>query len=137
MQKVESGKKKVVITGIAGFLGSWVTKLFLEDGSFEVRGTVRDKNNEKKIDPLRKAFGDRFNELELVEADLLKPETLVAAIEGCDFVVHTASPVPIEHSNDENVVIRPALEGTLTIVRACQKLKVKRLVMTSSVAAIM
>ena len=53
MDKLVSGKKKVVITGIAGFLGSWVAKLFLEDGSFEVRGTVRDKNNEKKIDPLR------------------------------------------------------------------------------------
>ena len=53
MDQFTSGKKKVVITGIAGYLGSWVTKLFLEDGSFQVRGTVRDKNNEKKIDPLR------------------------------------------------------------------------------------
>ncbi len=117
-------KKKVVITGVAGYLGSWVTKLFLEDGSFEVRGTVRDKTNEKKIDPLRQAFGERFNDLELVEADLLKPESLFSAIEGCDFVVHTASPVPSNFPKDENIVIIPALEGTLSVVRACQKFKI-------------
>jgi GDP-D-mannose dehydratase len=49
---VETHKKKVVITGISGFLGSYVTKVFLEDGGFKVRGTVRDKKNQKKIGPL-------------------------------------------------------------------------------------
>jgi nucleoside-diphosphate-sugar epimerase len=91
---VESSKKKVVITGISGFLGSQVTAYFLRDDSFVVRGTVRDKNNEKKLAPLRKAFGENFNKIELVEADLLKPESLETAIQGCDYVVHTASPVP-------------------------------------------
>ncbi len=93
---VESSKKKVVITGITGFLGSHVCNYFLMDGSFDVRGTVRDKNNETKLAPLRKAFGENFNKLELVEADLLKPETIDEAIKGCDYVIHTASPFPIE-----------------------------------------
>jgi dihydroflavonol-4-reductase len=79
---VESSKSKVVITGITGFLGSHVCDVYLKDGSFHVRGTVRDKKNEKKIDPIRKAFGENFDKLELFEADLLKPETLDAAIEG-------------------------------------------------------
>ncbi len=133
---VESTKKKVVITGISGFLGSTVTKLFLEDGGYTVRGTVRDTKNEKKLAPLRKAFGDRFNDLELVEADLLKPESLSAAIEGCDYVVHTASPFPLANPRDENEIIRPAVEGTLAVMRACHKFKVKRVVITSSIASI-
>ena len=46
-------------------------KTFLEDGTYRVRGTVRSITNEKKIEPLKKAFGDLFSKLELVEADLL------------------------------------------------------------------
>ena len=134
---VESSRKKVVITGITGFLGSHVCDYFLKDGTFDVRGTVRDKKNEAKLAPLRKAFGDNFSKLELVEADLLKPETIDEAVKGCDYVVHTASPFPIEAPKDENVLIRPAVEGTMAAVRAAHKYKVKRIVITSSVAAIM
>jgi len=134
---MESSKKKVVITGISGFLGSQVCKLFLESGNYQVRGTVRDKNNEKKIAPLKKAFGEHFNDLELVEADLLNAESLDRAIQGMDFVVHTASPFPGETPKDENVIIKPAVEGTMAVVRAVHKYGIRRLVITSSVAAIM
>ncbi len=109
---------------------------FLRDGTYTVRGTVRDKNNAKKVDPLRKAFGDKFNNLELFEADLLKAESLDAAIQGCDFVVHTASPFPLVPPKDENDLIKPAVEGTLAVVKAAHKYKVKRVVITSSCAAI-
>ncbi len=134
---VESTRAKVVITGITGFLGSYVCDYFLKDGGYHVRGTVRDKNNEKKVAPIRKAFGENFSKLELVEADLLKPETLDAAIAGMDYVVHTASPFVLESPKDENVLIKPAVEGTLAVVKAAHKHKVKRVVITSSVAAIM
>ncbi|TNV77275.1 hypothetical protein FGO68_gene7656 [Halteria grandinella] len=133
---VESSKKKVVITGISGFMGSQVCAAFLRDGGFIVRGTVRDKTNEAKIGPLRKAFGTKFEELELFNADLLQPESLDAAIAGMDYVVHTASPLPFESPEDENVVIKPAVEGTLAVMRAAHKHKVKRVVMTSSAAAV-
>ena len=74
---VEStSKPKVVITGISGYLGSYVCHTFLQDGRFQIRGTVRDPNNEQKVEPLKKAFGDKFSELELFPADLLKPESL-------------------------------------------------------------
>lgn len=134
---VESTKPKVVITGITGFLGSYVCDYFLKDGAYHVSGTVRDKNNEKKLAPIRKAFGENFSKLELVEADLLKPETLDAAIAGQDFVVHTASPFTLNPPKDENELIRPAVEGTLAVVRAAHKHKVKRVVITSSVVSIM
>ena len=66
--------------------------LFLKDGGFTVRGTVRDKTNEQKIAPLRAAFGENVNKLELRNADLLDEKSLDDAIEGATFVVHTASP---------------------------------------------
>ena len=47
----------VVITGVTGYLGSVTFRKFIEDGSFRVRGTVRDVTNETKIGPLRRAFG--------------------------------------------------------------------------------
>jgi nucleoside-diphosphate-sugar epimerase len=46
---VETQKQKVLITGITGFLGSWVTEIFLRDGRFEIRGTVRSKLNKDKL----------------------------------------------------------------------------------------
>jgi len=59
---VEQGEKPLVtITGVTGFLGTWVTKMYLEAGSFRVRGTVRSLNNASKIDPLKKTLGESFS----------------------------------------------------------------------------
>ena len=93
---------------------------------------MRDKTNEAKLAPLKKAFGELFNKIELVEADLLKPDTLANAIKGCDYVVHVASPLPFIDPKDENDLIRPALEGTLAVLQAARDHKVKRVVITSS-----
>jgi nucleoside-diphosphate-sugar epimerase len=136
---VESSNDKplVLITGITGYLGSWVTRTFLEDGRYRVRGTVRDKTNEKKIQPLRDGFGEElFNSIELVEADLLKPETIENACEGCQIIVHTASPFPNKKPKNEDELITPAREGTLAALRGAQKHGAKRVVVTSSMAAI-
>ena len=51
---VQAEEKPIVtITGITGFLGSWTCLKYLEDGGFRVRGTVRDRNNEAKVAPIR------------------------------------------------------------------------------------
>jgi len=88
----------VLITGISGYLGSHVCNLFLQDGSFKVRGSVRDKTNEKKLQPLRDAFKEKFNDIELVEVDLMNEESMAKAAEGCQYIVHTASPFPMTGS---------------------------------------
>ena len=62
-----AAKPLVVITGISGFLGGQVALQHIQDGGYRIRGTVRDLNNQKKIAPLREAFGDDiFNQIELV-----------------------------------------------------------------------
>jgi len=97
---------------------------------------VRSTSNLKKIEPLKKAFGEYFNQLELVEADLLDENSLMQACSGSTYIVHTASPFPIENPRHEDEVIKPAVEGTLAIMKAARANKVKRVVITSSTAAI-
>lgn len=133
---VESTKQTVVITGVSGYLGSHVALLFLKDGSYNVRGTVRDAKNPTKIEPLRKAFGDLFNQLTLVEADLNNEESIFASIKGANLVVHTASPFPLAPPRNENDLINPAVNGTASVMKACHANKVSRVVITSSIAAI-
>lgn len=107
----------------------------MQDGGFRVRGTVRDKNNEAKIAPLREAFGDLFNQLELFEADLMNEESLINAIAGSKYVVHIAS--PMFHSDDESGLVPPAINGTMAVMKACRAANVRRCVMTSSGLAVM
>ena len=130
------GKPIVTITGISGYVGAQTCLYFLKNGSFKVRGTVRSLNNPKKIEPLKRAFGEYFDQLELVEADLLDEKSMIQAMEGSTYIVHTASPFPIENPKNEDVLIKPAVEGTLAVMKAAQINKVKRVVVTSSVAAI-
>ena len=60
-----------------------------------------------------------------------------SAVRGCDYVLHTASPFPPDQPSNEDIVIKPAVEGALNVLRACAKENsVKRVVLTSSVAAI-
>ena len=67
----------------------------------------------------------------------MSPESLDKAVEGMDFVVHTASPVPGKgEPKDPNIFIRPAVEGTLAILAAAYKHKVKRVVITSSLSSV-
>lgn len=134
---VESRKPTVVITGVSGYLGSHVALVFLKDGGYNVVGTVRDTKNPKKIEPLQKAFGDHFAQLTLVEADLNDEKSIFKAIEGAEYVVHTASPFPLKNPKHENELIIPAVNGTKAVMSACHANKVKRVVITSSVAAIM
>lgn len=109
----------VVVTGITGYMGSWVGLLALQSGKYRVRGTVRSKTNTAKLDPIRQAYGEHFDNLELVEADLLDPESLARAMVGATYVLHTASPFTIAEPRDENELIRPAVDGTLSVMRAC------------------
>ena len=100
-----------------------------------MRGTVRDKKNEKKMQPFKDGLGRLYEGMEVVEADLEKPETLDDAIEGCLYVIHCASPFPQANPTTADALVKPAVEGTLAVMRACQKHGVRRIVITSSIFA--
>ena len=109
-------KDSVLITGVTGYIGSQVCKKFLEEGIYNVAGTVRDINDPKKIQIVKDAFKNLYDQLELVSVDLNDSKSIEKAIAGRDFVIHTASPFPLENPKDEQEVIGPALNGTLAVL---------------------
>lgn len=126
----------VLVTGASGYIGGHVAREFLEHG-YRVRGTVRSLANPKKVDHLRALGAAHGGRLELVEADLERDAGWKDAVAGCTYVEHVASPFPAAAPKDENELIRPAVDGTLRVLRAASEDgSVRRVVVTSSVAAV-
>uniref|UniRef100_A0A2N9IEH3 cinnamoyl-CoA reductase n=1 Tax=Fagus sylvatica TaxID=28930 RepID=A0A2N9IEH3_FAGSY len=119
----------VCVTGAGGFLASWMVKLLLERGYF-VKGTVRNPDDPKN-GHLKELEGAK-ERLTLCKADLLDFESLKAAINGCDGVFHTASPV----TDDPEQMVEPAVNGTKNVIIAAAEAKVRRVVFTSSIGAV-
>lgn len=141
MTIIELKSAKVLVSGASGYIGSHVCQRLLLNG-YKVRGTVRNVADEEKVKKLKQQITentgvDNLPELEIVEADLLKEDSWPAAIDGCDYICHVASPFPIEIPNDPDTIIKPAVEGTLNVLKAAAaNPKIKRVVITSSIAAI-
>ena len=132
-----SGLEKLLVTGVGGFLGLWCAKKALESGKYEVYGTIRDNTDEKKVSAIRKALGEHGSDLHVRSLELNNEETCEAALEGIDYVLHTASPFIMESPKDENEMINPAVNGTLYVLRAAVKHGVKKVVTTGSAANIL
>ena len=127
--------KPVLVTGASGFIAIHCIIQLLEQG-YHVRGTLRSMNRENELRNTLKKFVQADERLTFVHADLLEDTGWADAMQGCEYVLHVASPFPFETPKDENDLIRPAKEGTLRILRAAAANNVKRVVLTSSVAAI-
>jgi nucleoside-diphosphate-sugar epimerase len=126
----------VLVTGGTGYIATHIVQQ-LQQAGHKVRATVRSLNHEQKIKPLKQLCPSAIYPLELVEADLLKADSWPAAVRNCSYVIHTASPVPVNLPKDELEVICPAVNGTLAVLRACREVGgVKRVVLTSSIAAV-
>lgn len=119
---------RVLVTGAAGFVAGHCVRELFQYG-YEVRGTVRDLGAIEKVGYLRD-----LGPIELVEADLTSDDGWADAMEGCEAVLHTASPFFI--TDDESRLLGPAIEGTLRVLRAASNAGVRRVVVTSSTAAI-
>ncbi len=128
----------VLVTGGTGFVATHLVAQLLDRG-YTVRASVRSLANPAKVEPLRRLGEGRKGRLELFEADLLRPGSFDAAIDGCRYVFHVASPflLPEQIKNTGADVIRPAVEGTRNIIAGIEAApSVERLVLTSTVGAI-
>jgi len=124
--------KTVCVTGASGFIASWLVKLLLERG-YTVGGTIRNPEKAKFLLQLPGA-SDR---LKLFSADLLEPGSFDEAVAGCDGVFHVASPIIVAAITDPQAqFIEPAVNGTLNVLASCAKAHTRRVVLTSTVAAI-
>src|SRR5258706_9907208 len=125
----------VLVTGASGFIAIHCIIQLLEQG-YQVRGTLRAMNRENELRNTLTKFVQADDRLSFVQADLLEDAGWADAARGCDYVLHIASPFPFEAPKDENDLIRPAKEGTLRVLHAAADNGVKRVVLTSSIAAI-
>ena len=126
----------VLVTGGSGFIGVHCILQLLAAGH-RVRTTVRNLNREADVRAMLKQGGaDPGNSLQFFAANLEKDAGWAEAVAGCDYVLHVASPLPPNVPKHEDDLIIPAREGTLRVLRASRDAGVKRVVLTSSFAAI-
>ncbi|MFT7307426.1 MAG: dihydroflavonol-4-reductase [Candidatus Azotimanducaceae bacterium] len=126
---------KVLVTGASGFIGSHTVLEFLNNG-YEVRGSIRDLARADGLKNMLSKHTEHIEKLEFVAASLTEPDSWAEAVAGCDGVIHIASPVPIAQPKDPNELIIPAREGATNVLKAAQLAGIKRIVLTSSVAAV-
>jgi nucleoside-diphosphate-sugar epimerase len=133
---VGSDQDVVLVTGASGYIAGHCIRDLLEHG-YRVRGTVRSLADPAKVAHLRAMAETLPGTLEFVEADLEADDGWDQAVKGCTYVMHVASPNPPSIPRHEEDLIRPAVEGTLRLLRACAEApSVKRVVLTSSIVAI-
>jgi len=131
--------KTILVTGASGFIAKHIV-LQLLDAGFRVRGSVR---NAARADQVRAAMlahvadpNDLEDRLGFATLDLTTDNGWGPAMVGVDAVLHTASPFPLSQPDDQDALIRPAVDGTLRALRTANKAGVNRVVLTSSVVAI-
>lgn len=130
-------KNTVLVTGGSGFVGIHTIIQLLQAG-YQVRTTLRSLSKKDIVITALKEKGIEVSDDNLVffEADLTSDDNWEAAMEGVDYVLHVASPFPARDPADENELIIPARDGALRVLKAAQQAGVKRVVLTSSFAAV-
>lgn len=127
--------KQVLVTGATGFIGLQTIYDLLEAG-YRVRGTMRTLDRADNIRDILRNHTPLADMLECVPADLSSDAGWDTAVAGCDYVLHVASPAPAVQPKNPDDLINPARDGTLHVLRAARRAGVRRVVMTSSSAAI-
>ena len=125
----------VLVTGGSGFIAGYCIAQALNEG-WRVRTTVRDLGREAGLRAAVAGLAKAGDRLEVVVADLDKDAGWKEAVRGCTYVLHVASPFPSSAPKDDDELVRPARDGALRVLVASRDAGVKRVVMTSSVAAI-
>lgn len=128
--------EKVLVTGGSGFLAGYCILALLRAG-YEVRTTLRSLAREPALrQGLAGAGVDAGDRLQIAIADLLDDAGWDDAVAGCAYVLHVASPLSAAVPKNEDELIQPARDGTLRVLHAAHRAGVKRVVLTSSFAAI-
>ncbi|MBK8397969.1 MAG: NAD-dependent epimerase/dehydratase family protein [Leptospiraceae bacterium] len=129
--------KPILVTGGSGYIASWVVKYLLEEGH-TVHTTVRDKTQKDKYLHLEEIANNSKGKLVVFDADLMKKDSFLEAMQECELVIHMASPFFVVGIKDaQKDLIGPAKDGTANVLHSANVTKsVKRIVLTSSCASI-
>ncbi|XP_054801025.1 cinnamoyl-CoA reductase 1 isoform X2 [Prosopis cineraria] len=125
----------VCVTGANGFIGSWLVKTLLQNPRYaSIHATLFPNSDASHL------FGlhlDAKSRIKLFEVDVLDAASVTRAVDGCSGVFHVASPCTLEDPVDpQKELVLPAVQGTLNVLEAAKKCNVKRVVLTSSISAI-
>jgi nucleoside-diphosphate-sugar epimerase len=134
-RELKTPMPKVLVTGASGFIAKHCIAELLRRG-FPVRGTLRSLDRADEVRASVARAGAAPEGLELVSADLTRDDGWDAAVAGCEFVQHVASPFPIREPKRREDVIGPAREGALRVLAAATRGGIKRVVLTSSIVSI-
>ncbi|KAL7158538.1 hypothetical protein ABFS83_02G150500 [Erythranthe nasuta] len=132
----DNEKGRVCVTGGTGYLGSWLVKKLLEDGIFSINTTTRPNPEGRRDVSFLTNLPGASERLKIFSADLDRPETFAAAIEGCVGVFHVAHPLDFEERETEEVKTKRVIAGLKGILQICARSEtVRRVVYTSSISA--
>ena len=127
--------KKALLTGISGYIAMHCAKELLKR-NYHINATVRNLDKVEDIKNALSALSLDVNKIQFFQADLLSDDNWEDAMADCEYVMHVASPYPLNQPKDESVLIKPAVEGTERVVSLAIKNNVKKIVLTSSVVAV-
>lgn len=127
--------KTVLVTGISGYIGLHCARELLEQGH-QVRGSVRSTEAEAIAKFTLARSVPRGESVKLYRTNLLRDDGWCEAMEGCDAVLHVASPFIMGEPRHPDDLIKPAVEGTVRVMRFAEAAGVKRVVLTSSTMAV-
>lgn len=131
--------KFFLVTGGSGYIAAHVINQLLQQGH-RVRTTVRNPDDSHKVDPLKKLAENSKFPIEIVKADLLDTDVWHSVVKDINIVIHVASPLLVKEPTDEieahNLIIKPAVDGTLNVLKACVNTPVERVVLTGSGLAV-
>jgi dihydroflavonol-4-reductase len=129
-------KETVLVTGGSGFIASYCIITLLNNG-YRVKATLRSLKKADLVKQMLKEGGiTSFDDLSFAEADLQNESSWEKAVEGCQYVIHVASPTPHTDARTEDDFVIPAKNGVLFVLKAAKQAGVKRVVLTSAFGAV-
>ena len=124
----------VLVTGGTGYVAGWCVVELLRRG-YQVRTTIRDAGRAEAVRAAVATVVEPGDRLTFHVADLTSDAGWDAATAGCDYVLHVASPLGTDDGKDPDALLVPARDGTVRVLRAATRARVKRVVMTSAANA--
>ena len=126
--------EKVLVTGATGYIGLHCIQQLLDQG-YAVNGSLRSLERKDEIFKSLESHNTSTEHLKLFSFNLNDDEGWDDGMEGCDYLIHVASPIALERKS-EDFFVKPAVAGVKRALKFAKKHHIKKVILTSSVAAI-